>query len=143
MSVVFPKAKFIHLRRHPIDTCLSIYTTFLGSGTQFAYNKENIVAYYRTYRRTMEHWRSVIPADQMIEIDYEELVTNKEAVLRELLPFCGLEWNDSVLSHEQNVSQVSTPSLWTARQPVNANSVERWRRYEPWLGKLLELQDLA
>ena len=79
---------------------------------------------------------------QMIEIDYEDLVTNKEIVLREVLEFCGLEWDDACLNHEQNVSQVSTPSLWTARQPVNTASVERWRKYEPWLGKLLELKDV-
>ena len=142
MSLAFPKAKFIHIRRNPIDTCLSIYTTFLGSGTQFAYSKENIVGYYRTYFRTMEYWRTVISPEQMIEIDYEDLVTNKEIVLREVLEFCGLEWDDACLNHEQNVSQVSTPSLWTARQPVNTASVERWRKYEPWLGQLLELKEL-
>ncbi|CAN5719708.1 sulfotransferase [soil metagenome] len=141
MSAVFPKAKFIHIRRSPLDTCLSIYTTFLGKGTQFAYRQENIVSYYRDYLRLMEHWRSVIPDDRMIEIDYEDLVSDKEAVLRKVLAFCGLEWDDACLNHEQNTSQVSTPSLWTARQPVNAASVERWRRYEPWLGKLLELKD--
>lgn len=142
MSVVFPNAKFIHLRRNPLDTCLSIYTTFLGTGTQFAYSQANIVGYYRAYLRTMEHWRTVISPAQMLEIDYEDLVTNKEIVLREVLEFCGLEWDDACLNHEQNVSQVSTPSLWTARQPVNTASVERWRKYEPWLGQLLELKDL-
>ena len=142
MSVTFPRAKFIHIRRNPLDTCLSIYTTFLGSGTQFAYKQENIIAYFRDYMRTMEYWRSVLPPDQMIEIDYEDLVTNKEIVLRELLEFCNLKWSDAVLEHERNSSQVSTPSLWTARQPINAASVERWRKYEPWLGRLLDLKDL-
>jgi tetratricopeptide (TPR) repeat protein len=143
MSIVFPRAKFIHIRRNPLDTCVSIYTTFLGSGTQFAYSQENIVAYYMAYLRMMEHWVSVIPRGQMIEIDYEELVTNKEGVLREVLEFCGLEWDDACLRHEQNSAQVSTPSLWSARQPVNVASVERWRRYEPWLGKLLELKNVT
>jgi hypothetical protein len=142
MTLAFPNAKFIHIRRSPLDTCLSIYTTFLGNGTQFAYNQENIVSYYQAYLRIMEFWRSVLPPGRMMEIDYEELVTDKEAVLRQLLPFIGLGWSDSVLSHEQNRGQVSTPSLWTARQPVNAASVERWRRYEPWLGALLKLRDV-
>jgi tetratricopeptide (TPR) repeat protein len=143
MSIVFPKAKFIHIRRSPVDTAVSIYTTFLGRGTQFAYNKRNIVEYYREYLDLMDLWRSILPAGRMIEIDYEELVTNKEAVLRRLLAFCGLAWDESVLSHEEHRSQVSTPSLWTVRQPVNNASVERWRRYEPWLGELLELKDVS
>ncbi len=143
MSSVFPRAKFIHMRRSPLDTCLSIYTTFLGSGTQFAYHQDNILEYYRAYLRTMEHWRAVISPEQMIEVDYEELVSDKERVLRQLLPFCGLEWDDACLTHEQVRSQVSTPSLWTARQPVNTASVERWRKFEPWLGKLLELRSIT
>ena len=142
MSVVFPKAKFIHLRRNPIDTCLSIYTTFLGTGTQFAYHQENIIGYYRAYFQRMEYWRTVVDPNQFIEVDYEDLVTNKEIVLRELLQFLELDWDDACLNHEQNTSKVTTPSLWTARQPVNTASVERWRKYEPWLGQLLELRDL-
>jgi hypothetical protein len=38
---------------------------------------------------------------------------------------------------------VKTTSLWQARQPVYATSVERWRRYEPWLGELRELLPAA
>ena len=143
MSIVFPRAKFIHIRRNPVDTCLSIYTTFLGQGTQFAYSQENIVSYYKDYLRTIAYWRSVIPGDRMIEIDYENLVTDKEKSLRRIIQFCGLDWNDSLLSHEENRSPVRTPSLWTARQGVNTGSVERWLRYEPWLGKLRELKDLS
>jgi tetratricopeptide (TPR) repeat protein len=143
MTAAFPRAKFIHTRRSPLDTCLSIYTTFFGNGTQFAYHKRNIVEYYLAYLRTMELWRSVLPPGRMIEIDYEDLVSDREGVLREVLAFCGLDWDDSVLSHEQNRSHVSTPSLWTARQPVNTRSVERWKRYEPWLGELLELREVA
>ena len=39
--------------------------------------------------------------------------------------------------------QVRTASLWQARQPVYNTSVERWRRYERWLGELRELVPAA
>lgn len=144
MSATFPKAKIVHLRRNPLDTVLSVYTTFLGKGTGFAYRQENIVAYYREYLRAMEHWRTVLPPGRMIEIDYEDLVSDKERVLRAVVEFLNLPWDDALLSHhERRDSQVSTPSLWTARQPVNTGSVARWRRYEPWLGRLLDLKDAA
>jgi hypothetical protein len=29
--------------------------------------------------------------------------------------------------------------MWQARQPVYRTSLERWRRYEPWLGEFLQL----
>ena len=38
---------------------------------------------------------------------------------------------------------VKTPSLWQVRQPVYNTSVERWRRYERWLGELRELLPAA
>ncbi len=142
IHTVFPKAKIIHIRRNAVDTCLSIYATHFGGGPNFAYKQENIVFHYREYLRLMEHWRTVLPAENFIEIDYEQLVADKENVIRSVIAFCGLPWDDSCLHHDEKVSTVATPSRWQARQPVYSSSVERWRNYEPWLGGLLELRDV-
>ncbi|HEY3779754.1 MAG TPA: sulfotransferase [Fimbriimonadaceae bacterium] len=138
----FPRAKIIHLRRDPMDTCLSIYTTYLGNATYFAYDQANIVQNYREYLAFMEHWRSCLPQTGFIEIDYEDLVSNKEPIIRSLVSFLGLEWDEACLRHEQNERQVSTPSLFTARQEVNIKSVGRWRQYETWIGELASLKDV-
>ncbi len=137
---VFPNAKIIHLRRNPLDTCLSIYTTFLGHGPNFAYNQSNIVFNYREYLRLMAHWRSVLPSERFTEVDYENLIDHRENITRQLISFCGLNWHDSCLHPEMNDSSIRTPSKWQARQPVYRSSVDRWKQYEPWLGKLLELR---
>jgi predicted Zn-dependent protease len=39
----------------------------------------------------------------------------------------------------RNARRITTASVWQARQPIYRTSVERWRRYEPWLGELREL----
>ena len=31
-----------------------------------------------------------------------------------------------------------TASQWQVRQPIYRGSVERWRRYEPWLAPMIE-----
>lgn len=142
IHLVFPKAKILHIRRNPLDTCLSIYMTYYGGGPNFAYNQENIIAYYRAYLRFMELWREVVPPENLLEIDYEDLVGKPESLIREVLAFCGLQWDPVCLDHQRNKSSVATPSTWQARQPIYKTSVERWRRYEPWLGELLELKDL-
>jgi tetratricopeptide (TPR) repeat protein len=142
IHMVFPRAKFIHIRRNPVDTCLSIYTTHFGGGPNFAYKKENIVFHYREYLRLMEHWRKVLPAASLLEVNYEELISNREEVVRNILEFLELPWDESCLHHDKNAYAVATPSRWQARQPVYSTSVDRWRRYEPWLGPLLELQYL-
>jgi len=140
IHTVFPNAPIIHCRRHPIDTCLSIYTNYFANKMPFASRREDLVFYFRQYRRLTDHWRSVIPAGQWLDLDYEELVGARETLTRRLIAFCGLEWNDACLHPENNRRSVRTASFWQARQPVYTTSVQRWRRYEPWLGALRELE---
>jgi hypothetical protein len=87
----------------------------------------------------MAHWRKVLPPDRLIEVDYEALVSDPEPQARRLISACGLEWHEACLEPHRNTRKIATASLWQARQPIYRTSVERWRRYEPWLGELREL----
>jgi hypothetical protein len=136
---IFPRARVIHCRRSAIDTCLSIYFTQFTHRQDFAYDRGDIVFFYEQYRRLMAHWRQMLPAERFLEIDYEDLVTNEEPVSRQLIAFCGLEWDEACLRHETNERVIKTASMWQARQPTYQTSVERWRRYEPWLGEFRRL----
>jgi len=139
IRLAFPRARFIHCRRHPVDTCLSMYFTSFEITRSFTSTREDLVFYYRHYLSLMNHWRSVLPRDRFIEVDYEVLTTDFESEARRLIAFCGLDWDDACLHPERNQHEVKTASLWQARQPVYRTSVERWRHYEPWLGALREL----
>jgi len=134
LHMAFPQAKIVHVKRNPADTCISIYTTINRLRVGWAHNKENIVFAYRQYERVMEQWRKILPAGAMFELSYEDLVTDQERVTRELVAFCGLEWNDACLYPESNRRSVVTPSAWQVRQPLYGTSIARWKRYEPWLG---------
>ncbi|HWD38759.1 MAG TPA: sulfotransferase [Fimbriimonas sp.] len=134
-----PDARFVHIKRNPIDTCLSIYTTYFGKGPEFAYKKSNIVAYYRHYLDTMEEIRRILPSDRLLEIEYEELIANPTSVIPAIIEFCGLPWDEACLHHERNDAPINTPSRWQARQPLYKTSTERWRKYEPWLGEFAGL----
>jgi tetratricopeptide (TPR) repeat protein len=140
IHATFPNARIIHCRRNPPDTCLSIYFTHFNLGHEFTYSRDDIAFFYRQYARLMAHWRQVIPADRLLEIDYEELVSNRERVTRRLIAFCGLDWHKSCLAPERNPRTVKTASLWQARQPVYSRSVERWRNYERWIPEFLGLE---
>jgi tetratricopeptide (TPR) repeat protein len=140
IRLALPHARFIHVRRDPIDTCLSIYFTRFATPQAFAYDRGDLVFYYRQYERLMAHWRAFIPADRLLEIDYESLIANRESLTRRMIAFCGLPWDAACLAPESNPRLVRTASVWQARQPVYRTSVERWRRYEPWLGELSQLR---
>ena len=87
----------------------------------------------------MEYWREVLPPDRFLEVDYENVVGNREELTRQLIAFTGLEWDEGCLQPERNGRRVKTASMWQARQPVYRSSVERWSHYEPWLGEFAQL----
>jgi tetratricopeptide (TPR) repeat protein len=141
VHVAFPRAIIIHCRRAAVDTALSIHQTHFYPGLAFPTGGAELVAYFRSYQRLIDHWRNVLPADRFIEVDYEELTRAPEPVIRRTIAACDLAWHDECLRPECNPRAVKTPSKWQARQPIYRTSVARWRRYEPWLGPLRALVD--
>jgi Flp pilus assembly protein TadD len=141
IHVAFPRALIIHCRRSAIDTALSIHQTHFHPTLAFPTGGAELVAYFRSYQRLIDHWRSVLPADRFVEVDYEDLTGAPEPVIRGIIAACGLPWHDACLRPEFNPRAVKTPSKWQARQPIYRTSVARWRRCEPWLGPLRALVD--
>jgi tetratricopeptide (TPR) repeat protein len=141
IHMAFPRAIIIHCRRAAIDTALSIHQTHFRPDMAFPTGGAELVAYFRSYQRLIDHWRSVLPADRFIEVDYEDLTRAPEPVIRRIIAASGLAWHDACLRPESNPRAVNTPSKWQARQPIYGTSVARWRRYEPWLGPLRALVD--
>jgi len=139
LHLIFPNATFIHSRRNPIDTCLSIYMRPFFTINEFGHSRRNIVDAYRYYLEMMAHWRVALPPGRFLEVDYESMVADPEGTTRLLVAHCGLEWEDACLSPEAGDRRVKTFSKWQVRQPVYKTSVERWRNYEPWLGIFREL----
>jgi tetratricopeptide (TPR) repeat protein len=142
IHLAFPRALIIHCRRAAIDTALSIHQTHFHPTLAFPTGGAELVAYFRSYQRLSDRWRSVLPADRFIEVDYEDLTRAPEPVIRRIIAACGLEWHDACLRPESNPRAVKTPSKWQARQPIYRTSVARWRRYESWLGPLRALVDV-
>jgi hypothetical protein len=86
----------------------------------------------------MEYWRSLF-GDQLIELDYENLVADQSGTARWLGQRLGLDLGVEGLGTAQSAGKIMTASLWQARQPVHTSSVARWRHYENELEPLLEV----
>jgi tetratricopeptide (TPR) repeat protein len=134
---LFPRARIIHCRRHPIDVCFSCYTqNFQGLG--FAASLTDLGHYYRDYERLTAHWRAVLPRP-MLEVDYEELVKNQESASRRLVAFCGLDWDERCLAFHATSRAVQTASRVQVRRPVFSGSIGRWKHYQSHLQPLVDL----
>ncbi|MFQ5470195.1 MAG: sulfotransferase [Gammaproteobacteria bacterium] len=137
IALLFPNAKIIHCKRNPLDTCLSCYINDFTTGHDYSYNLKNLGTYYRQYLRLMEHWHANIDLP-IIDIQYEALIADQESKSRELVQFCGLEWDAQCLKFFENKRYVNTLSYDQVRKPIYTNSIERWRRYEPHLKELID-----
>ena len=138
IHLAMPNARIIHARRDPVDTCLSCFSIlFDGDGNRFTYDLGELGRFYRAYEKLMAHWRAVLPAGVMIEVQYEEVVADLENQARRIIAHCGLAWNDACLAFHKTRRPVRTSSVAQVRQPIYRSSIGRWRPYREHLRSLL------
>jgi tetratricopeptide (TPR) repeat protein len=143
IHAAFPQARIIHMQRHPIDTCLSIYfQNFLSVGP-YANDLDSLAHYYGEYVRITNYWRAVLPTTTLLEVPYEALIDDQEGWTRRMLNFIGLEWEPKCLEFHQTDRVVLTASRWQVRQKIHAASAGRWKNYEKFVGPLQGLMNLA
>jgi tetratricopeptide (TPR) repeat protein len=139
IHAALPGARIIHLARHPIDTCLSIYFQHLEAANTYSNDLGDLAHYYGEYRRLMKHWRTVLPADAILEVPYEGLVSDLPVWTRRMLEFIGVAWDARCLDFDQTARPVVTASKWQVRQKLFGSSVGRWRHYERFVTPLAPL----
>jgi len=139
IHLAFPTTRILHMQRNPVDVAISVYTTMMRTGAPFMGNKDAIVFALKMHKRLTAHWHEVLPEERFRIVSYEKLTAEPELTTRDTIAYLGLPWADECLSPQSNQRTVATPSLWQVRQPVYTSSVERWRRYEQWLGPFAEL----
>jgi hypothetical protein len=136
IHILFPNARIIHCRREPRDACTSMFCQYFPHGHAISHDLFKLGVFYKQYLRLMTHWRAVLPANTMIEVDYEELVTNQEAQSRRLVEFIGLEWDEACLDFYKKKRLVYTASSKQVTKPIYTSSIGRWKRYEKHLQPL-------
>jgi tetratricopeptide (TPR) repeat protein len=139
IHAVFPHARIIHMRRHPLDTCLSVYFQNCFNVSPYANDLNNLAHYYGQYLRIMQHWRAALPGDALLEVSYEDLVQDTQTWARRMVDFVGLPWDPSCLEFHRTERAVITASKWQVRQKINTGSVGRWRKYARYLAPLQPL----
>jgi tetratricopeptide (TPR) repeat protein len=130
-----PNAKIVHLTRHPMAACYSMYKTLFKDGYPFSYDLGETGLYYVAYRRLMDHWRSAMPA-VIYSLSYERLVADQVGETRKLLDFCGLDWQDACVEFHRNPAATTTASAVQIRRRVYDSSVSQWRHYSKQLAQL-------
>lgn len=138
VRLALPNARIIHVRRSPVDTCLSCFQNLFDTATMpFTYDLGELGRFYRRYDELMASWARTLSPGAMLSVQYESLVGNFEPTARNVISYCGLDWEDACLSSYNSERAVRTVSALQVRQPLYASSVERWRPSDTTLRPLL------
>jgi Sulfotransferase family len=126
LALLYPEAKFIHLVRDGRDVALSFFELGFETG-------------YRCYDRNFEWKRALRLRDsyrrtpleaRILDVKYEDLVTDPEPVTKAICRFLGERFEPQMLDYASRVDQVPEreraihPKL---SRPLSAGALGRWR----------------
>ncbi len=136
IAALFPQAKVIHMRRHPLDCGLSNLLTRFTRDQGFAFRQTDLGERIRQTSAVMAGWKQsgLLP---ILDVSYESVVAEPEAEARRMLGFLGLPWDAACLTPEQARRSIHTASQFQVRQKIYSSSVGRHAGYREWLSPLI------
>ncbi len=133
----WPDRPVVLLNRHPMDACFAMYKQVFTWAYKYSYDLDNLANYYIAYRNLVDHWRNVL-GERLVELNYEDLVSDQEAQTRRLLDRVGLEFEAACLNFDRNTAPTTTASSVQVRERVHTGSVGKWKNFEKHLAPLAE-----
>ncbi len=137
---LFPEAKIIFALRDPRDVVLSCYQQRFGiNAAMFQFLKlESAAAYYDLVMSLGEVCRARMPLNLHV-VRYEDVVTNMQKTVSDVLAFLELEWEDAMLDYREQARErwITTPSAEQVIEPIYASSMGKWRNYQRYMEPIL------
>lgn len=136
IAKALPQARILHMTRDPLDTCFSNLRTMFSDVNTFSYDQLELAEWYGQYARLMKHWHRVMPG-RILDVHYEALVSDPAGVMRGVLEFCGLPWDERATTLE-GAGAVATASSPQMRAGIIKDRKAAWAPYESQLQQLIE-----
>jgi hypothetical protein len=125
---MFPEAQFVHVVRDPRGGVASMkrVSFFPDDAVLNALNRHKVMTHGRA------HFRRIVPADQRVEIRYEDLVTAPRETLRTLCSFLRLPYEEEMLRFHVDAERFMTPAAAssfneTATRPISEAHAHKWQ----------------
>ncbi len=132
---MLPEALVVNVRREAMDVCWSCYRQLFISGSSFAYDFKDLAAYWHDHQQYMDYWQQRAP-ERVLNLDYENLVTQPEEETRRLLDFLELPFEPACLQSHRADRAVNTASAAQVRETINTRGLGHWQRYSAYLQEL-------
>jgi hypothetical protein len=129
---LFPDARFVHLIRDGRDAALSFLAMPRGIVTETWMHPRTAAEFACQWRTEVAAARRVgrRARGRYLEVRYEDLVGDVEAVLRRICSFAGLEYEAAMADYAGNVDVSTKPHQQRLKQPPT-KGVREWRAQMP------------
>lgn len=133
MHRLFPGAKTILALRHPMDVVLSCFITSFRPNPAMAnfLDLQRTAELYDSSMAAFEQARGLLDLD-VFTISYERMIAERDAELRPLFDWLGLDWQEEVLDHQATAAKrgaITTASYSQVHEPLYSRAAGRWTRY--------------
>ncbi len=132
IKIIFPAAKIIHCKRNSKNNCLSMFKNLFEGGLNFTYDQQDLVDYYKQYQKLMKFWDEKYQ-NTILDVHYENLITNNEQEIKKIINFCKLDWEDNCLNFHKNKTPIKTMSSAQARSPIYKSSLDTFSKFKEYL----------
>lgn len=143
LALLLPGARFIHCRRDPRDIGLSIFQLRFFGYHPYAHDLGDLGFALAEHERLMAHWRSVLGAERLIEVELTDWSDDFIATLQRVLTFLDLPYDPACERFYEQTRPVRTASAQQVRQPINRAGIGRFRNYLAQLEPLFAELDRA
>jgi tetratricopeptide (TPR) repeat protein len=138
---MLPTAVILHVRRNPVENCLSVYRHEFNKQWTFTHDLNDIASYYGRYAQLAAQWQRTLPG-RFVSIQYEDFVKNFETAAPQLVQACGLSWEPQCLEFQKTPRAIATFATVQVRGPV-ALGDGRAQKYQKHLGPLIAALEAA
>ena len=124
----FPNAKILHSFRNFNDAIISIYQKMMPD-LSWSHTIEGIINYANNYKNIINYFKKKYP-DNILDVNLEELSTNKETETKKIFNFCELNWNKEIFNfNKKNNLFTKTNSFLQIRDKIEKYN---YGQYEPY-----------
>lgn len=138
ISILFPEAPTLYIRRHPLDIIVSNFSTYLTHGFNQSFDLVSCATHYARVDDLLQHYLRKVEMN-FREINYEAMIAAPESEIRPVLAGMGLPWRKACVQPELNKHHARTPSYAAVKKPLNDKSIGRWKNFEKYLGPIMAI----
>ena len=124
----FPNAKILHSFRNFNDSIISIYQKMMPD-LSWSHTIDGIINYANNYKNIINYFKKKYP-NNILDVNLEELSTNKETETKKIFNFCELNWNKEIFNfNKKNNLFTKTNSFLQVRDKIEKYN---YGQYEPY-----------